>query len=79
MSLESQVYAIIGDEFGISPRSLKPETTADDVDGWDSLNHARLLMRLERDLDRQIPDHLLFELTNVGDLVRVLGEAPSNG
>lgn len=79
MSIEDQIYAIIADQLAVAPDLLGPETTADDVDGWDSLNHSRLLMRLERDLKRDIPDHLLFELTNVGDLVRVFEEAAPNG
>jgi len=78
MSLENQIYAIIADQLAIDPSQLGPETTADDVDGWDSLNHSRLLMRLERDLKRDIPDHLLFDLTNVGDLVRVFEKATPN-
>lgn len=79
MTLEQQIHAIIGDHFSVDPKILNPTTTADDVDGWDSLNHSRLLMRLERDLNRQIPDHLLFELSNVGDLVRVFEASMANG
>ncbi|MEO1248653.1 MAG: acyl carrier protein [Pseudomonadota bacterium] len=79
MSLETQIYAIIADQFAIDPSGLGPNTTADDVDGWDSLNHSRLLMRLERELQRDIPDHLLFELSNVGDLIRVFEESAAHG
>ena len=74
MSLEQRIYDIIADQLKIDPATLGPDTTAADVDGWDSLNHSRLLMRLERELDRTIPDHLLFELTNVGELIRVFEE-----
>ncbi len=79
MSLETQIYAIIADQFAIDPSALGPNTTADDVDGWDSLNHSRLLMRLERELKRDIPDHLLFELNNVGELIRVFEEGAAHG
>ena len=79
MSVESKIYAIIADQFTVDPAALGPGTTADDVDGWDSLNHSRLLMRLERELKRDIPDHLLFELNNVGDLVRVFEESAAHG
>lgn len=79
MSVENRIYAIIGDQFAVDPSGLGPDTTADDVDGWDSLNHSRLLMRLERELKREIPDHLLFELNNVGDLVRVFEESTAHG
>jgi acyl carrier protein len=27
---------------------IKPETTADDIDGWDSLSHVNLLLAIER-------------------------------
>lgn len=52
----AEVFAIVGRSFGIDVATVSDATTAEDVDGWTSLAHATLVMRLERvfnvDLDR---------------------------
>jgi acyl carrier protein len=47
---------------------IGPETTADDVDGWDSLAHARLLMNIESAFGIRFVIADVLELENVGDL-----------
>jgi acyl carrier protein len=47
-------------------------TTAEDVDGWDSLAHARLLLALEERFGITFPAARLFDLDNVGDLVALI-------
>lgn len=52
----AELRAIVAKTFGVEARELTDRTTAEDVDGWNSLAHATLLMRIERvfntDLDR---------------------------
>ncbi|CAK0757523.1 Carrier domain-containing protein [Azospirillaceae bacterium] len=51
---------------------LVPETTAADVDGWDSVAHARLMLQIEEDFAVSLPSERLFDLDSVGDLVALL-------
>jgi acyl carrier protein len=54
--ISEKVQKIVAESFDVDQLTISKETTANDVDGWDSLAHATLLMRLERifniDLDR---------------------------
>jgi len=46
-----KVSRVVAESFGLDPARISEETLADDVDGWDSLAHARLILRLQRVLN----------------------------
>ena len=48
---------------------LLPETTADDVNGWDSLTNIRLLVTIESTFNIKFNANDVSELKNVGELV----------
>ena len=47
---------------------LTPETTADDVDGWDSMNHIFIVVELEKRFGVKFQAAEMEELKNVGEL-----------
>jgi acyl carrier protein len=47
-------------------------TTADDVDGWDSLNHALFLLALERAFSIRFDPEDVIDLQDVGELVALV-------
>lgn len=49
-----------------------PETTSADIDGWDSLSHAVLIMNVEQEFGIEIPLDKAYALPNVGALAAVL-------
>jgi acyl carrier protein len=51
---------------------LTPATTADDVDGWDSLNHIRLLLAVSKAFAIKLSAAEVGGLKNVGELVGVI-------
>jgi acyl carrier protein len=65
----SQIEPIFQQVFNNSEISLSRETTAQDVEGWDSLNHIRLIISLEMELGITFDSNEVAELTNVGDLI----------
>ncbi len=67
-----QVRLVMEDVFDLDDLVLTPETTADDVDEWDSLSHIRLVVALERRFKIKFRNEELEKLMNVGDLVRVI-------
>jgi acyl carrier protein len=67
--LISQIEPIFQQVFNNSEISLSRETTAQDVEGWDSLNHIRLIISLEMELGITFDSNEVAELTNVGDLM----------
>jgi acyl carrier protein len=44
-------------------------TAAEDIDGWDSLSHAVLIMRLEKNCNVRIPTSMATSFQNIGELV----------
>ena len=44
----TRVREVVGKSFGVDPAELHDGTTARDVEGWDSLAHATLILRLQR-------------------------------
>lgn len=51
---------------------LNPETTADDVDGWDSLSHVNLIVTIESHYKIKFNQKELLTFRNVGDLMRTI-------
>lgn len=49
---------------------LRPEMTADDVDGWDSLSHTNLILSVEKEFKIRFNQRELLTFKNVGDLLR---------
>ena len=52
--------------------NIQPETTANDVDGWDSLSHVNLILAVEKGFGIRFTQMELLTFKNVGDLLRSL-------
>lgn len=53
--------------------ALTKDTTADDVPGWDSMNHVFLVVEIERQFHIKFQTAEMEELKNVGELVELIG------
>ncbi len=51
---------------------LRPDLTAADVDGWDSLAHVRLLLTVERKFGIKFNAIEAGKLKNVGELIELI-------
>jgi acyl carrier protein len=51
---------------------LTPETTADDLPAWDSMNHIAVVVEAECRFDIQFDTREIDELTSVGELLRMI-------
>lgn len=51
---------------------LTPQTSAPDVEGWDSLAHIRLMMTVERKFGIKFSTLEINDLETVGDLVSLI-------
>ncbi len=67
METLEEVFRQVFDDPGIT---LKPETTADDVEGWDSLSHVNLIMAVENRFNVRFNMKEVIGFKNVGDLAR---------
>jgi acyl carrier protein len=51
---------------------VEPVTTANEVDGWDSLSHVNLIMAVEGRFKIRFTQKELLTFKNVGDLLRAI-------
>jgi acyl carrier protein len=70
--LYERIRPIFRDVFDDDTLEIGPDTTADDVDGWDSLSHIRLIVSLEKALDIKFSAAEVGGLKNVGDLAALI-------
>jgi len=52
--------------------SVDRTTSSVNVEGWDSLSHATLMMEIEEEFKLELPTDQMFELKNVGELVDLI-------
>jgi acyl carrier protein len=57
---------------------VSPSTTAEDVEGWDSLMHVTLMIRVEKAFGVKFTSSQVAGLKNVGQLVELLDHKLGN-
>ena len=67
-----QLTEIFKDVFDDDSLEVEPMTTAEDVDGWDSLAHIRLVVSIEKAFSIRFTASEISQLENVGDLVELI-------
>jgi acyl carrier protein len=67
-----QVRDVLRDVLDEDGLQIAPETVASDVDGWDSLNHVRIMISIEKAFKIRFSGAESKRLANVGDLVNLI-------
>lgn len=67
----NKVFREVFDDKNIN---LSAETTAKDIDGWDSFEHINLLVAIEDEFSFKIPMSKVANLKNVGEIVDIILE-----
>lgn len=65
----AKVQEVFRDELEVEDLVLNDETTADDVEEWDSLSHVQLVVALEKAFGIKFTSREILSWDNVGDLV----------
>lgn len=68
MDIFDSLTEIFKEVFDDSDISLSATTTADDIDGWDSLSHVNLIVTIETRFNIRFSQKELLTFKNVGDL-----------
>ena len=67
---------VFRDVFDDASIEVSDATTADDIEGWDSLEHINLIAAVEDEFEIKIPMSKVNKLQNVGEMVDlILGNA----
>ena len=67
-----EIAEIMRDVFDEDDLQVSPETSAEDVEEWDSLSHVRLIVAIERKFGFKFKNSEIEGLKNVGDLVNTV-------
>ena len=70
----TKVQEIFREELELDDLVLTDETTADDVEEWDSLSHVQLVVALEKAFNIKFTSREILSWDNVGDLVDCIGK-----
>ena len=65
----NQVQEIFRDQLDDENLVLKNQTTAMDVDEWDSLNHIILIVGIEKHFNLKFTSQEIISFKNIGDIV----------
>jgi acyl carrier protein len=68
----SEVSGIFGQVLGNPELVLDENTTANDVEGWDSLNHMALIAAVEQHFSIKFTLKDVMRFKNVGDMCRLI-------
>lgn len=68
----SRLTGIFRDLFDDDSLELRPETTADDIEDWDSVTHIELLVEIERAFGIRFNTGEVAGLENVGEVVDLI-------
>lgn len=68
----SRLQKVFREVFDNDDITLRPEMTADDVEGWDSINHVNLVLSAEREFGVRLGSSSIAKLKNVGEFIHLL-------
>ena len=66
-ALPQEFLELAADVFGVGVETLTPETVFGSIEGWDSVNHLRLVMETEAKFGKPIPLEAVPGLKTLAD------------
>jgi acyl carrier protein len=73
MTIQSTLQDVFHDVFEDDSIAISRDTTAKDVEGWDSFNHVRLIVAVEEKFKISLSTAEVADLRNVGELIDLIG------
>jgi acyl carrier protein len=70
--LLGKVTEVIQDQLDLDALQLTMDTTAADVEGWDSLANVRIMIALEQAFDVRFSTNQITSIENVGQLLDLI-------
>lgn len=64
-----KVEEIFREELELNDLVLSDETTADDVEEWDSLSHIQLIVAIEKEFNLKFTSREIMSWANVGEMI----------
>ena len=71
-TIYSRLNKVFRDVFDDDSITVNPNTTADDIDDWDSLEHITLINAVEREFKMKFKMGEISSMKNVGEMVQII-------
>ena len=72
--IKAKLTGVFQDVFDDDSIELSDKTTADDIDGWDSLEHITLISAVEKAFKMRFTMKEVSGMKNVGEMMDILAE-----
>ena len=72
--MESRIKKVMSNVFNIDIDSINNDTSMDNVENWDSLNHMKLILALEEELEFEFEDQEIVDSMNYALIVNIVNE-----
>jgi len=69
VTVNERLNAVLQGVFDNPDIQVTPETTADQVEGWDSLSHVNVILAIEQSFRIRFHQKEIMRLRNIGDLI----------
>jgi len=69
--MENQIKEIMGNVFGVDPQTINDDSSMDNIESWDSLNHTNLVMGLEQGFGIAFETEDIIEMMNF-QLIKII-------
>ena len=73
-----QLLSIFRNVFDDDDLVINPSTTAQDIDGWDSLAHISLIVAIEKSFNLRFSTAEIFDFENVGQMAELILRKQAN-
>lgn len=73
--MEKKIYQVCARVFRVSPNALSPNSSPDNVEGWDSARHIDLVMALEDEFGIELDEDKVLELLSMELIVEAVKTA----
>ena len=71
-SILDQVRGVASDLFSLPLDRIKPESSPESIDSWDSTQHLNFVLALEEKFDLQLSPEEMEQMRNVGEAAKVI-------
>lgn len=73
-TVKSRLTAVFRDVFDDDGIELSDNTTADDIEAWDSLEHITLISAVEKEFKMRFTMKEVSGMKNVGEMMNIIAE-----
>jgi acyl carrier protein len=71
MDVQEKVIQVLINIFQVSPDKIFTETTSDNVENWDSMNHINMILALEQEFGISYDEEQAVSMLSVGEIIEV--------